>query len=122
MDRPSAPVHIAVSKSSGIRIDWQDGLHSEYPLAYLRDRCPCASCTGAHGAPPRKTDYSAPAQPVTDSPFQMYKPALRINRVSPVGNYALQIHWNDGHDTGIYTWDYLRSISPGSSAVTEGGS
>jgi DUF971 family protein len=41
----------------------------------------------------------------------MYKPALKIEEVAPVGNYALQIHWNDGHDSGIYTWDYLRSIA-----------
>lgn len=122
MNRPSAPRHIAVSKSGGIRIDWQDGLESEYPLPYLRERCPCASCTGAHGAPPQRTAYSASGQSSAESPFRMYKPVLKISRVSPVGSYALQIHWNDGHDTGIYTWDYLRSISPGSPAATGDGS
>ena len=65
------PEHIAISKSKGIKIDWKDNHHSEYGLAYLRDECPCATCTGAHGTEPQKSNYSAPA-----SPFQMYKPTL----------------------------------------------
>ncbi len=43
------PEHIAISKSKGIKIDWKDGHHSDYDLPYLRDDCPCATCTGAHG-------------------------------------------------------------------------
>jgi DUF971 family protein len=43
------PEHIAISKSTGIKIDWRDGHHSDYTLGYLRDECPCATCTGAHG-------------------------------------------------------------------------
>ncbi len=41
---------IAVSKSKGITIDWADGHRGEYALRYLRDICPCASCSGAHGS------------------------------------------------------------------------
>ncbi len=52
------PEHIAISKSTGIKIDWRDGHHSDYSLAYLRDECPCASCTGAHGTEPQKSQYS----------------------------------------------------------------
>ena len=59
------PEHIAISKSKGIKIDWKDGHHSEYSLAYLRDECPCATCTGAHGTEPQKTNYSAPAESVS---------------------------------------------------------
>ena len=54
------PEHIAISKSKGIKIDWKDGHHSEYGLAYLRDKCPCASCTGAHGTPPRQPEDGQP--------------------------------------------------------------
>ena len=54
------PEHIAISKSKGIKIDWKDDHHSEYTLGYLRDECPCATCTGAHGTEPQKTNYSAP--------------------------------------------------------------
>ena len=57
------PEHIAISKSKGIKIDWKDGHHSEYPLGYLRDECPCATCTGAHGTEPQKSNYSAAPRP-----------------------------------------------------------
>ncbi|HEX6546342.1 MAG TPA: DUF971 domain-containing protein [Bryobacteraceae bacterium] len=100
------PEHINISKSAGIKIDWKDGHHSEYSLEYLRDECPCATCTGAHGTEPQKTNYANP------SPFQMYKPKLKMNSVEQVGYYAVRIHWNDGHSTGIYSFDHLRDICP----------
>jgi DUF971 family protein len=98
------PEHITVSKSKGIRIDWRDGHHSEYGLQYLRDHCPCAQCTGAHGTVPGRED--------TASPFQMFKPVLAIAEVEAVGSYALRLKWSDGHSTGIYSWEHLRRICP----------
>ena len=98
------PEHIAISKSKGIKIDWKDGHHSEYGLEYLRDKCPCASCTGAHGTEPQKTRYSKP------DPFPMYKPRLKMNQVEAVGSYAVRIYWNDGHSSGIYSFEHLRQI------------
>jgi len=100
------PEHIAISKSKGIKIDWRDGHHSEYSLEYLRDECPCATCTGAHGTEPQKTNYSKPDA----NPFQMYKPTLKMSNISEVGAYAFQIEWNDGHSAGIYSYDHLRTI------------
>jgi DUF971 family protein len=100
------PEHIAISKSAGIKIDWKDGHHSDYSLAYLRDECPCASCTGSHGTEPQKTKY------VQQNPFQMYQARLKMDSVEAVGHYAVRIHWNDGHSTGIYSFDHLRKICP----------
>jgi DUF971 family protein len=102
------PEHIAISKSKGIKIDWKDGHASSYGVALLRDECPCASCTGAHGTTPQRTSHSQP----DPSPFQMYKPALRMLDVEQVGSYAVRISWNDGHNTGIYSWTHLRKICP----------
>lgn len=102
------PEHIAISKSKGIKIDWKDGHTSEYGLEYLRDKCPCAACTGAHGTPPRQP--TAPGTAV--SPFQMYQAKLKMLGVEPVGNYAIRINWSDGHNTGIYSYDHLREICP----------
>lgn len=101
------PEHIAISKSKGIEIDWKDGHHSSYGVEYLRDWCPCATCAGTHGTAPRpkSTDRSA-------SPFPMYKPKDRMTAIEPVGSYALRIVWNDGHNTGIYSYDHLRHICP----------
>lgn len=102
------PEHIAISKSKGVKIDWSDGHRSEYSLAYLRDQCPCASCTGAHGTEPRKTDYAK--QQADPNPFKMYAPAPKMLSVEPVGNYAIRIAWNDGHNSGIYSYDHLREL------------
>jgi DUF971 family protein len=101
------PEHIAISKSKGIKIDWKDGHRSEYGVQYLRDKCPCATCTGAHGTPARP-EGSQPAA----SPFQMYKPALKMLGVEPVGNYAIRIDWSDGHNAGIYSYEHFRQICP----------
>jgi DUF971 family protein len=105
---PPDPEHIAISKSKGIRIDWKDGHHSEYPLGWLRDECPCASCTGAHGTTPQKTNHSQAAS----DPFPMFKPALKMLDIQSVGGYAFRIYWNDGHNTGIYSYQHLRDICP----------
>jgi DUF971 family protein len=104
MTTVSDPEHIAISKSKGIKIDWKDRHSSEYGIGYLRDKCPCATCTGAHGTPPR--------QPEAASPFLMYKLALKMLSVEPVGNYAIRIHWSDGHSTGLYSWEHLRNVCP----------
>jgi DUF971 family protein len=94
----SQPEHIAISKSKGIHIDWKDGHHSEYTLDYLRAHCPCAAC--------------AEDQKQAASPFQMYKPVLKMDAVEPVGNYAIRIQWSDGHGTGIYSFEHFRKICP----------
>ena len=107
MSLSTDPEHIAISKSKGIQIDWKDGHHSDYGLTWLRDKCPCASCTGAHGTEPRKPETDAPS-----TPFQMFKPALKMLAVEAVGNYAIRINWSDGHNSGIYSYEHFRSICP----------
>lgn len=107
------PEHIAISKSKGIEIDWKDGQHSSFGLAFLRDNCPCAVCTGAHGTVPQRTNYQATSTPVADpaNPFKIYQPAVKMLSVEPVGQYAIKIQWNDGHGSGIYSWEHLRKLA-----------
>ncbi len=83
-----------------LAIDWSDGHRSAYPYRYLRDRCPCATCTDSE---------PAPEPPPSQLPMLGAKP-LRPDRAELVGRYALQIFWNDGHSSGIYTFDYLREL------------
>ncbi|MBI1786745.1 MAG: DUF971 domain-containing protein [Acidobacteria bacterium] len=104
-DPRTEPEHISISKSKGIAIDWRDGHRSEYGLRYLRHHCPCAVCTGSHGTTPA-------APPIDPSPFQMYQAALKMNDVEPVGHYAVRIAWNDGHSSGIYSYEHFRKICP----------
>ena len=96
------PASIDISKSGGVTIVWKDGHRSEYPLQYLRDRCPCATCG--------KTQPQ-PVSPMVN-PLPLFKPRARIQDVESVGRYAFRFFWNDGHSTGIYSFDYLRSICP----------
>ena len=110
----STPLHVAVSKSRGVTIDWADGHTSVYPNELLRDECPCATCTGAHGTEPQRSNYAAEASAAAPAagPFLMFKPRLRMDSIEEVGSYAIRIYWNDGHNAGIYSFDHLRSICP----------
>ncbi|HVA01244.1 MAG TPA: DUF971 domain-containing protein [Terriglobia bacterium] len=83
-------------------IEWSDGHRSAYSYRYLREQCPCATCTDAGSS----LDHE-PGQ----LPMLGVKP-LKPNRAELVGRYALQIFWNDGHSTGIYTFEYLRELCP----------
>lgn len=90
------PTEINHVKSSAIvRITWDDGHVGEYDEAYLRGHCPCAMCQG-HGGPRRFID----------------SPDATLMEIRGVGNYAIELFWQDGHSTGIYTFDYLRTLCP----------
>ena len=96
---PIAPKKIRLAAGSDtLSIEWSDGHISAYPYQYLRDKCPCATCS-----------ESGPAPHVAAGPFPILgqKP-LKPERAELVGRYALQIYWNDGHSTGIYSFPYLR--------------
>lgn len=88
-------------------IPWDDQHVSEYPLAGLREACPCVECRGGHanmGQVPNPDDLLN----IPLTPAKSYV----ITRLAPVGNYALQPEWEDGHHSGIYTWNYLRALCP----------
>jgi DUF971 family protein len=78
-----------------MEVDWADGHTSRLTFEYLRVECPCAECKG------HTPDQ---AQVITG------KEDVRIVDVAPVGNYAVQLHFSDGHNTGIFTWGYLRML------------
>ena len=99
------PKHVDISLSKGIQIVWSDAHQSSYSLDLLRNNCPCASCRHTPAEP------ATPA-PAKSNPFQMYKPATKLLSAQAVGRYAVQLHWGDGHNTGIYSFDHLRSLCP----------
>ena len=85
-------------------ITWNDGLKSHYPFAGLRAVCPCVECRGGHanmGQPPDLVKLRTAENHL-----------INLDKIEPIGSYALQFVWNDGHYTGIYTWDYLRQADP----------
>lgn len=101
------PVKVRVHKTegNGLEIDWKDGHRSAWTFAWLRHACPCATCHEEREHSGRAPGEPKP-QPATLLP--MYQAPPRPEAVTPVGNYALSFTWNDGHKTGIYSWDYLR--------------
>ena len=103
-------IKIHVSSGAGIDITWADSHASHYDFPYLREECPCATCNEKRdqerqhpGSPP--AIISSPALP-------MFKPKIRAQSATQVGNYAVQINFNDGHATGIFSYDHLRTICP----------
>ena len=86
---------------SEIAIRWNDGRESFLPLEMLRRACPCAGCGG---------EPDVLGQVVR--PGVSYVPAsFRIRSYQMVGGYAWQPTWEDGHSTGLYSFDYLRRLT-----------
>ena len=103
-----ASVKVHVTSGTGVDITWSDGHASHYDFAYLREECPCATCNDERirkSAVAGAGSASAPALP-------MFKPKPRAQAATTVGNYAIQITFTDGHATGIFSYDHLRSICP----------
>ncbi len=100
------PANITLDKTAGeLVIDWPDGEKCHYPLSNLREACPCVECRGGHANMGRQSD---PDNILMLTPTRSYG----VENVTLVGNYALQFFWDDGHHTGIYTWEYLKRLCP----------
>lgn len=108
------PTGITLNKNEGyLEIDWDDGVVCQYPLSQLREACPCVECRGGHefmGAA-YDPEYLLELKP---------KRSYQMTDLAMVGNYAIQPTWDDGHSTGIYTWDYLRRLCPAEEAENDG--
>lgn len=103
-------VKVHVKTGAGVDITWADGHASHYEFAYLRDECPCATCNDERG---KKEAFAAAAPGAASlNPLPMFKPKTRAQSASTVGNYAISISFSDGHSTGIYSYDHLRTICP----------
>jgi DUF971 family protein len=88
------PTKLSLVEHAALQIEWSDGSVRQYDFQELRDLCPCASCREQHLKPPDSS-----LLPIL-SEAEM-KP-LKIEAMNPVGNYAYNICFSDGHDTGIY--------------------
>ena len=100
------PTRITLNKTEGVLIiTWEDGKTCHYPLPHLREACPCAECRGGHA---NMGIANAPDNILTLTPARSYT----VTDLQPIGTYAVQPVWDDGHSSGIYTWEYLRHICP----------
>jgi DUF971 family protein len=103
------PAKIRVDKSggTGMTIEWRDGHLSSWSFAWLRAACPCATCNEEREKDGRAVGVAKP-KPATLLP--MYEAPPRPVEVTPVGKYAIRFKWNDGHEAGLYSWDFLRNV------------
>jgi DUF971 family protein len=91
-----APTEIRLrSKSRLLQVSFADGSQYDLPFEYLRVNSPSAEVQG-HG----------PGQKVTVTG----KEHVLIKAVEPVGHYAVKLVFDDGHDSGLFTWKYLRDL------------
>jgi DUF971 family protein len=93
-------------EGNSLRIEWSDGQKREIGFRELRDACPCATCREKRAAPAQPSGGlgSLPVLSMAEA-----RP-LAIDGMRPVGNYAYSIAFSDGHDTGIFTLELLRSL------------
>lgn len=101
-DKTKTPVEIKPhTQSKVLEVEWADGHVSKYTYEYLRVECPCADCKG-HTPDQAKTITGKEDVDITD--------------FKPVGNYAIQLVFDDGHDTGLFSWDLLRRLDTSAEA------
>ncbi|MDA1195336.1 MAG: DUF971 domain-containing protein [Planctomycetota bacterium] len=86
-------------KSNLLTVTWSDSHTSRYLGSYLRHVCPCAECRG-----------HAPGEKEPPSLFAVRD--VKVVHVEAVGTYAISFRFGDGHTTGIYTYDWMRSMCP----------
>ena len=102
------PVELRKTEDRQLAIRWSDGVEQLLPLRQLRNECPCATCrekASAKSTPPPSTSL-----PILSAAQTM---PLDILRMRPVGNYGYIISFSDGHDSGIFTFEYLRRMGLG---------
>ena len=91
------PREIKHEDDSTLRITWADDCECRYRAAELRRACPCAQCVNEWTGERMLKPDAIPEE-------------LEIKDLSIVGRYALNFRWTDGHETGIYSFRYLREL------------
>jgi len=91
--------------AEALALEWADGAVHRISWRELRDRCPCATCANL----PEKSNPSGGFGLLPVLSFAETQP-LRASGMRPLGNYAYAIQFSDGHNTGIYSLDFLRSL------------
>jgi DUF971 family protein len=94
------PVQIVEESDSAVSIKWSDDLETHYTAAALRRSCPCAGCINEWTGEKMLDDAKIPDD-------------ISFKHTSIVGRYALNFHFSDGHDTGIFSFAFLRKLSDG---------
>ena len=94
---PQVPTDIrALSERAVFEVSWSDR-HDSVPFRLLRGQCQCAHCVNEWTGERILDPATIPED-------------ISIKKMEPVGGYAIRVHWSDGHNSGLYTWERLREI------------
>ncbi len=92
------PVKLSLKEQGMLSIHWDDNSEARIKLSNLRKKCPCAICNSD------SKERGAKYIPIYT------REQLTVSKISIVGSYAVGVEWQDGHNTGIYDFNYLRKI------------
>lgn len=107
------PEHLDLKREEGLTVLWKDGRESFYPILLLRRMSPSAE--------QRALREEIERNPLTVLPSSgADAESLHVVDAELIGNYAIRIRFSDGHDTGIYSWSYLRSLDQSCASGEEG--
>jgi DUF971 family protein len=113
MTPQTTPVRLDLKRDEKLIIEWQDGVTCEYSVSTLRTMCPCAQCKMVReGTDPHDISPTVKKKPLLTILPGNFSDKITVVNAQLVGHYALKIEWSDQHDSGIYSFEYLRSICP----------
>ncbi len=106
---PPNPEEINVSRAKReVHIRWQDGHESVFSFDTLRKQCPCALCNDQRSKQSLSNERSLT---VLSGPLLKWG-EIQVTEIKPIGRYAINFVWSDGHDSGIYSYTFLREACP----------
>ena len=91
------PTKVIDEGDGRVSVEWSDGVESSYGARQLRLACPCAGCVNEWTGEKMLKEDSVPED-------------VSFSHITLVGRYALNFHFSDGHETGIYSFKYLREL------------
>ena len=92
----TVPTAITVKRTARVvEVAWDDGTRYALPFEYLRVHSPSAEIRGHGGG---------------EGKLELAKESVQVTRVEPIGVYAVRLHFDDGHNSGLFSWDYLREL------------
>jgi DUF971 family protein len=103
MSPQTTPTKVDLKKTEKLTVHFSDGKVAEYSLVKLRTNCPCASC--------RASREAQAAKPKRLNVLGTFDGEVAVVNAELVGNYALRLEWSDDHNSGIYSFEYLRELA-----------
>jgi DUF971 family protein len=88
----------AIQIEQVLEVTWPDAQVDRFPYVFLRSECPCATC---------RDEWTGERILRAES----IRSDLKLEGMEPIGTYAVQLVWSDGHSSGLFTWETLRQLA-----------